>query len=374
MDFQPSYDEDLSQNKFFRKLQSEHKILIDTAPLENWIVCVPRSATVTKENVADTDYLLAHILIPHDEVPEQYTNLLGVDIKQIDGKLCSRGFSSRILFEELFYTKGLVKYKVWCIESSLMPGSGGDDSCDGGASFNGAGATEEPAGLLIVRDLNDAVDIIWKETNSKTVFRKIENICSSFMKNTTHASLAGGLTATSSPEKTIERLRGSVDILLNHCYKKLMYQKRLHEKCSMDPHFAKIFRIALETYVMSLLYGWIFDAISVSYGEHSEQFNKTLRNLADVNQAYFKIDTKYNNVIGRVRAEMLKIEDFPTTIEKLSKFLRLRPLLKYSGKILCFVEVSLIAIPNAKSKKRFDLIKNRCENSQEKYCVNKARE
>lgn len=319
MDLQQSYDEDLSQNKFFQKLQSEHKILIETAPLENWIICVPRAATITKDNLSNTDYLLAHILIPHDEVPEQYTNLLGVDIKQIDGRLCSRGISSRILFEELFYTKGLIKYKVWCIENALMV-HGIEDGCGHSASFDAGSQSEEPAGLLIVRDLNDAVDIIWKETNSKAVFRKIENICSSFMKNTTHAGLANGVATTSSPDKTIERLRGSVGILLNHCYKKLMYQRRLHEKCATDSHFAKIFRIALETYMMSILYGWIFDAISVSFAEQSEQFNKLLRNLSEVNQAYFKIDSKYNDVIGRVRSELLKIEDFPTAIEKLSEY------------------------------------------------------
>lgn len=311
MDLQLTYDEDLSQNKFFRKLQSEHKILIETAPLENWIVCVPRSATITKDNLSNTDYLLAHILIPHDEVPEQYTNLLGIDIKQINGKLCCRGVAAQILFEEIFYTKGLVKYKVWCIESSLLA-----SESDVNGVLNGADV-EETVGLLIVRDLKDAIEIIWKETSSKAVFRKIENICSSFMKNTNHMGTVNGSIAL--PEKTIDRLRNSVDILLNHCYKKLMYQKRLHEKCSTDPHFAKIFRIALETYMMSILYGWVFDAITISYAEQSEKFNKTLRSLSDMNQAYLKIDTKLNDVVGRVRTELLKISDFPTAIEKLSK-------------------------------------------------------
>lgn len=312
MDLQLTYDEDLSQNKFFRKLQSEHKILIETAPLENWIVCVPRSATITKDNLSNTDYLLAHILIPHDEVPEQYTNLLGIDIKQINGRLCCRGVAAQILFEEIFYTKGLVKYKVWCIESSLLAGE-----CDVNGVLNGADV-EETVGLLIVRDLKDAIEIIWKETSSKAVFRKIENICSSFMKNTNHMGTVNGSIAL--PEATIDRLRNSMDILLNHCYKKLMYQKRLHEKCSTDPHFAKIFRIALETYMMSILYGWVFDAITISYTEQSEKFNKTLRSLSDMNQAYFKIDTKLNDVVGRVRTELLKISDFPTAIEKLSKY------------------------------------------------------
>lgn len=325
MEFQSMYDEDLSQNKFFQKIQCEHKILIDTAPLENWIICVPRSATIKPNNLIDTDFLLAHVLIPHDEITEQYTNLLAADIKQIDGKLIMRNVVSSILFEEVFYTKGLIKYKVWCIEVPLMCGNGNGNGTGHGPNDYCVHATEPPAGLFIVRGLTDAMALIWNETNSKTVFRKIENICCSFMRNTNctsqlmlDPSMLSDDTNAQCREKDLQRIKRSVEILFNHCFKKLMYQRRLHEKCVRDAHFRRVFKIALETYIMDILYRWIFDAITLCYANETETFNVVLRNLSDTNLKHFKIDSRCNDIIVRVRTELLKITEFTTPIEKIS--------------------------------------------------------
>lgn len=311
MAFQSLYDEDLSENKFYAKLQREHKILIETAPLENWIVCVPRSAAIKPENLSDTDFLLAHILIPHDEIPEQYTNLLGADVKQVNGKLYIRSIASTILFEEIFYTKGLLKYKVWCIEWPLLLGSSIDE------------LDERPNGIFIVRGLQDAISLIWNETNSKAIFRKIESICCSFMKNTTCTEPLGNLQRGGGNEKNtaeiLKRMKHSVDILLNHCFKKLMYQRRLYEKCCNDPHFKRVFKIALETYIMDLLYRWLFDAISVACADENEKFNRMLRNLADASSKDFKIHSSHSEIVGRVRIELCKMPDLTTPIEKISK-------------------------------------------------------
>lgn len=311
MAFQSLYDEDLSENKFFSKLQREHKILIETAPLENWIVCVPRVATIKQEDLTDTDFLLAHILIPHDEISGQFTNLLGADVKQVNGKLHIRSIASNILFEEIFYTKGLLKYKVWCIERPLLARAS-IDSRD-----------EPPNGIFIVRGLQDAVQLIWNETNSKAVFRKIESICCSFMKNTNcteplHERLTGGGSDTSD---ILKQIKHSVDILLNHCFKKLMYNRRLYEKCVNDPHFRRVFKIALETYIMDLLYRWLFDTIAITCADENEKFNRTMRNLADASLKDFKMDTTHTETINRVRIELCKIPDLTTPIEKISKFL-----------------------------------------------------
>lgn len=318
MAFQSQYDEDLSENKFFEKLQNEHKILIDTAPLENWIVCVPRAATIKPEHLTNTDYLLAHILIPHDEIPEQYTNLLGVDVKQFVGKLHVRSTTSTILFEEIFYTKGLLKYKVWCIEWPLLCGSLED------GSTNSTIPDEIPNGICFVRGLQDAIALIWTETNSKAVFRKIESICCSFMKNTNYLTPENVIEYSESSENNpnvLKRIKNSVEILLNHCFKKLLYQRRLYDKCSNDPHFRRVFKFALETYIMDILYRWLFDVVTIAYADENEKFNRILRNLSDANVKDFKIDGKYNDVIGRVRIEMIKINDYTTPIEKISKYI-----------------------------------------------------
>lgn len=310
------YDEDLSLNKFFQKVQTDHKILIETAPLENWIICVPRSGALCAQSLEDTDFLLAHILVPHDEIDEQYTNLLGHDVKQINGKLLSRMHESAILFEEIFYTKGLLKYVVWCIDVPLLP-----TEDDGLVELD-----RPPAGLFIISGLTDAAALIWNETKSKAMLRKVENICCTFMKNTNcmnglllHPNLLNDDPTACRAQRELSRIKASVEILLNYCYKKLMVQKSLHEKCVRDSHFQRVFKIALETYVMDILYRWLFDAVTLCYASQNEEFNRTLRNLSDTNLRHFNIDTNQLDVIGCVRTELLKINNFTTPIEKMSK-------------------------------------------------------
>lgn len=319
MAFQSLYDEDLSQNKFFQKLQNEHKILIDTAPLENWIICIPRAAAIKPENLSDTDFLLAHILIPHDEIPEHYTNLLGADVKQMNGKLHIRSVASTILFEEIFYTKGLLKYKVWCIEWPLL------------LSATVTSADDTLNGIFIVRGLQDAVALIWNETNSKAIFRKIESICGSFMKNTTCTEPLAELNCVANDpngsQMVLKEIKNSVEILFKHCFKKMMYHRCLYEKCMHDQHFRRVFRIALETYIMDLLYSWLFDAITVATEYQNEKFNRHLRNLSDANSKDFKLDASHSEVIGRVRVELMKITDLTTPIEKMCKFHREIPII-----------------------------------------------
>lgn len=306
MAFQSLYDEDLSDNKFLTKLQNEHKILIETAPLENWIVCVPRSAAIKPEHLSDTDFLLAHILLPNDEIPEQFTNLLGADVKQLHGKLHIRSITSQILFEEIFYTKGLLKYKVWCIEWPLLQAH---DSLDGA-----------PNGIFIVRGLQDAVTLIWNETQSKAIFRKIESICCSFMKNTICIESLNDLhRSDKNTTEILKRIKSSVDILLNHCFKKLMYQRRLYDKCLNDSHFKRVLKIAVEMYIMDLLYRWLFDAITVTCADENEKFNRILRNLSDATSKDFKINIAHTEIINRVRCELVKMPDLTTPIEKISK-------------------------------------------------------
>lgn len=338
MAFQSLYDEDLSENKFFAKIQGEHKILIETAPLENWIVCVPRSATIKSEHLNDTDFLLAHILIPHDEIAEQYTNLLGADVKQVNGKLHLRSIASTILFEEIFYTKGLLKYKVWCIEWPLLPATTTASTYDNNNVLNGNDSG--PNGIFIVRGLQDAIALIWNETNSKAVFRKIECICCSFMKNTNCTAMepanGDGVVGERNTAEILKRIKHSVEILLNHCFKKLMYQRRIYEKCTSDQHFRRVFKIALETYIMDLLYRWLFDAINVACADETEKFNRTLRNLADTTTKDFRIDSSHVELIGRVRIELMKISEYSTPVEKLSEYtvhtIRSELVVKYPNK------------------------------------------
>ncbi len=51
-----------------------------------------------------------------------------------------------------------------------------------------------------------------------------------------------------------------------------------------------------------------------------ELFNKKVRNLTQVHLSYFGIDQKCSDLVTSVRAELLKIEDYSTAVEKLGEF------------------------------------------------------
>lgn len=63
-----SYDENLSENVFFKTLQQEYQPIYERSISEGWIICVPRLGSFTKATLTEEDFL-GHILIPDDELP-----------------------------------------------------------------------------------------------------------------------------------------------------------------------------------------------------------------------------------------------------------------------------------------------------------------
>ena len=96
-----SYDEDLSRNDFFNAIQSyEEGELFRKAVEEGWIICVPKAASLSqyfnasKENIKkkakakphddrySQNFLMRHIFIPNDELPETHFHTLeGHDVR-----------------------------------------------------------------------------------------------------------------------------------------------------------------------------------------------------------------------------------------------------------------------------------------------------
>lgn len=334
MDLYCDYDENLSQNPFFRKLQADHKIIIDTAPLENWVICIPRSATIQPEHLTNADFLLAHVLIPNEELPQShFTSLAGVEVRLEQKRLhvretpTSNGgesvdeakqmqIESLVLFEEVFYTKQLFKYKVWCIETPLIRRFGLNSSSTPGSSPNGNHPSPPPPGIYVVRDAKDAVDIIWNETHSDAIFRKIDLACSRFCKKIFSSE---NVNPKPVPTTSLSSLRASVEALYAQCMQTLVANRPLKEKCRADLHFFKIIRIALETYIMNGIYETVFDRIVLATREEGELFNGAVRNVADANVTYFGVNGKHMDVVSCVRTELLRIEEYGTAIEKLGE-------------------------------------------------------
>lgn len=344
MDLYCDYDENLSQNAFFRKLQSDHKIIIDTAPLENWVICIPRSATIHPGHLTNADFLLAHVLIPNEELPQtHFTSLSGVEVhleqkrlhvaqKQKHHDATAEGretptsgeesseetpqdpIESLVLFEEVFYTKQLLKYKVWCIETPLIHRHE-PHSIPGSASPS----APTPPGIYVVRDAKDAVEILWNETHSDAIFRKIDAACARFCKDISAPPVGTSINRTPASPPCLASLRENVEALYGQCMQTLVANRPLKEKCRADLHFFKIIRIALETYIMNGINETVFDQIALATREDGERFNGAVRCLADANVAYFGVNAKHMDVVACVRTELLRIEEYGTAIEKLGK-------------------------------------------------------
>lgn len=112
------YDEDLSENRFLRELRDEHGATFNRAIQEGWIVCVPRSGSFAGHRLRE-DEVNAHILVPEqDHSVARFSSLSGREILLEDRVLHikhddAERYSSRLLFEEIFYSDDFRKCCVW---------------------------------------------------------------------------------------------------------------------------------------------------------------------------------------------------------------------------------------------------------------------
>lgn len=290
------YDEDLSQNPFYRKLQTDHQIFLETAPIEGWIICVPRSGTINDRCLVDQEFLLAQILVPNEELPEtHFTNLSCADIRLNGRQLVTGGLQATILFEEVFYTNGL-KFKVWCIERPL---------CD--TRPYGIIVEDDFGKLATIKKLQDAVEFIRSVAKPRYVFSKIDGAVQSFVKNRSDFS-----------KWNLKQYKDDVKKLYIQCLEIVLQNRKLKDRCQKDAHLKRNVKLAVETYMMDKLYDHVRDVINVCQGDQVESFNKTIRNLSDIHITEMNLKRSYADVIPIVKKELLRIDDCRTAIDKSS--------------------------------------------------------
>lgn len=140
-----SYDEDLSQNPIFQKLESRFPDLISQAPSKSLLICIPKSA-IAQEIHSDLQVgdILNYVLKPYITSPESgcqvYQTLTKrkIEIKEKTLYL-KQGFPEartvHILFEETFYNEQDKSYQVLCIDQPFE----GNPSCDTMDKFRNLG-------------------------------------------------------------------------------------------------------------------------------------------------------------------------------------------------------------------------------------------
>ncbi|CRK97536.1 CLUMA_CG010924, isoform A [Clunio marinus] len=293
---QVTYEENLNSNPFFTKLMESHNALVNEVGSSNWTILIPRRAQITDECLKSNEFLLSHVLLPSEDLPRtHFTNLLGMDVTIIDNfvriKEKDQTISSLILFEEIFYTKELQKFKILCINIPLCL-----------KFIQNVSNSKE-----LVKNLSEAIELLQQNTSAKNEKRKIDNAISNFTLRIQKASDYVKLTA-------------NIKLLYDYCVN-LMTNKR---NKNFDPYTAMNLKIALEYYLMDCVYNKIFDAISIHYSEESQKFNKILRKLNEISiedlRNIKEPSSKINENLNIMKIELLKIDSCKTSVDKLHCF------------------------------------------------------
>lgn len=280
------YEENLQENQFFIKLKEQYKILINEAASSELLVLIPKRSSLTSEFLTSNEFLLSHILLPSDELPKtHFTNFLGVDVT-IDGRylrINNPKLESLILFEEVYYTNDLQKFKLMCVESPLYPKNNAQQPCPS---------------IKLVKNVSQSLALITEQTKgSRQVLKKIDSTISNFCLRIQNTS-------------DYEKLKVNVKLLYEYCLN-LICRKR---QKTIDPFLLTNIKIALEYYVMDVLYEKVFDEVSIYYTDENQKFNKALKKATKVKM---EIPEKIAENLNLLKIELLKIADCKMSLDKL---------------------------------------------------------
>ncbi|CAO1408245.1 unnamed protein product [Diamesa serratosioi] len=288
------FDELLADNPFFNKLQNIHNILLETAALENWIICIPRKIFINTESLNSHEFLLSHILIPNEDCPKTHFTSLNSDPVRLDGKKIklkagSKKIETEILFEEIFYSKEMLKYKVYCIGTPLN------------LEFIDQINISQATPTTIVKNFTEAYNLISKHAKSKQIFKKIDFTISNFIQR-------------SQNNNSSSKLQVNVKLLYDYCLNIL-----LRRRGQQNDTFEKMnLKIALEYYLFETIYEKVFDDISIRNSEENVKFNKLLRKLEAITPADLNISPDLLANFGMMKSELNKLESAKTTLDKLN--------------------------------------------------------
>lgn len=292
---------------------------------------MPRIGSIQGVDLKDPEFLLAHILISHDELPEtHFTNLIGQNIQIFDKKIyvsdnfessSTSGFSGNevrvshqievnILFEEIFYTKDMHKFKVWCIDLPIKYTKhkifGSNISNE---QHNIKDNTKHDINLYSITSLHDAINFIVNEIASKPVISKLDKLVHNFNRKLSSHIL---------DNKSLQQLKTETKLVISNCISIAKSTNTINRNSTIDGYYLRNVEIAIETYCINMLYRNLFDRITLANLDETQNFNKIIRNLSDVHVSHFQIDSKFLSKIPFVKIELIKIENCSTFVDKLN--------------------------------------------------------
>lgn len=283
------YDEDLQNNKFYKKILQHNQDIVDKAVDEGWILCIPREGTVTTSITIDD--ILDHVLIPDIDLPASHYSTLSKKRVVVQNKIINLKSHStcqneiQILFEETFYNADFQKYTVWCIDQPL----------------NGKACCDEINGYCALVTLQDCVEFLCMATGD-TILSDLQILCQNFLKE--HINF---ITYTTELQK--ELVKELLTQAIEECLKKA--------SCTKDRMFLQNFDIAVETCMQNYLKDVLMSAIATCVSKEEAEFNKIVQNLVDVEYHDLGIPSIIGDHIFKAKCELNKINKYSTVLGKL---------------------------------------------------------
>lgn len=291
-----NYDEDLNDNIFYQILQKNHLELFEKATVDGWIICVPRSGSLPKYALNHEDFF-NHILIPSDELPETHFRTLN----DKDVRICNRvvtvepgnnssPFSTHVLFEETFYTEDMLKYKVLCVDSPLE-------------QFPNKFQSESD--IVLIETLRDCIDLIWTESGSKTVLESMDEAISNFLTRNQRLEF-----------KPLQVQRDRISNLYIQCLQIVMQDSRIREKSAFNRYFLDNIKLSVESYMHHGIYKKLIKGITACTAYEDSMFNKTVRNLSDIQLRDLDIRLDLSDTVPKARSELARVDGYSTVLGK----------------------------------------------------------
>uniref|UniRef100_A0A8D9B2T5 Ankyrin repeat domain-containing protein 27 n=1 Tax=Cacopsylla melanoneura TaxID=428564 RepID=A0A8D9B2T5_9HEMI len=290
-----NYDEDLSENLFFKALKTEHAELFEKATQEGWIICIPRINSLPKYALTYEDFF-DHILIPSEELPETHFRTLNDQEIRISNRVISiesdggSAFSTQILFEETYYTEEMHKYKVLCIENPL------DINLE----------NTNDTSISNIQTLRDCIDLLWTESKGKEIFEKMDEAIKIFL-----------LTNDQFEYNAFDKQKYLAQKLYQNCLNICMKDHKLRQSISFNKCLIDSIKLAVETYVHHGIYKIVIKGITACTALEDAQFNKMIRNLSDIQLKDLDVREDLYDTIPRARSEISRIDCYSTILGKI---------------------------------------------------------
>lgn len=288
------YDEDLSENRFLQELRNEYEATLQRVIQEGWIVCVPRFGSFSSRELRE-DEINAHILIPkQDFSATRFDSLNGREVLLVDRVLTVKyddieQYSTRLLFEEIFYSKDLHKYIVWCIEQPLDTNMCVSDNC-----------------VNVITSLQEAVHFLQVELLDKQLHDNLETKIKDFLYVNKDLE-----------RKSMQIQRDLVHELYTNCLKMLLENTALKEKIAGSKQYCWNIRVSLETYILYTLREILLRSLSACTAVEDACLNKIIRNLDGILLSDLRIRPDLESRVHGGKMELSRLDCFVTILGKI---------------------------------------------------------